>query len=166
MESKNTIQCIVIAPQGRLLDCEAVSAVFPAHDGYVGILHNHMPMCCELGLGMMEVNTVQKENEPEEKIYVVVDGGFGLVNANQLQIIAKDAYCSKGIKVEKIEHVIEHSKKRLATAEFTAQQRQHETTKNTLLEKLVQLSKFGKPSHDSEHHESEIGKMVKPKEQK
>ena len=51
----NTFQCVVVAPPGKIIDCKATSIVFPAHDGMVGVLYDHMPMFCELGLGMMEI---------------------------------------------------------------------------------------------------------------
>jgi len=49
------------APPGKVIDCKATSIVFPAHDGMVGILCDHMPMFCELGLGMMEVEYTSEE---------------------------------------------------------------------------------------------------------
>lgn len=53
-ESKS-FHCELIDPTGKLLDCQVTSVVLPAHDGQIGILYNHMPMLCQLGLGTMRV---------------------------------------------------------------------------------------------------------------
>ena len=50
-----TFHCDLIDPTGKLLDCQATSVVLPAHDGQLGILYDHMPMLCQLGLGTMKV---------------------------------------------------------------------------------------------------------------
>jgi F0F1-type ATP synthase epsilon subunit len=52
---EKTFHCELIDPTGKLLDCQVTSVVLPAHDGQIGILYNHMPMLCQLGLGTMRV---------------------------------------------------------------------------------------------------------------
>ena len=49
---EKTFHCELIDPKGKLLDQEVAAVVLPAHDGHLGILYNHMPMLCQLGLGM------------------------------------------------------------------------------------------------------------------
>ena len=132
-----TFRCVVIAPAGRLLDCKADSVVFPAHDGQVGVLYNHMPMFCELGLGVMEVNCARPdENAQEDKIRLLIDGGFVLISSNLLTVIASDAICGRGLEKEKVEQMLEKSRKKLASGDFTPEQRQHEVKKNALLASL------------------------------
>lgn len=131
-----TFRCAVIAPAGRLLDCKAASVVFPAHDGQVGILYNHMPMFCELGLGIMEVKTGPSENHQEDKIRLLIDGGFVLISSNLLTVIASDAICGRDLEGEKIEQILEKSRKKLAGGVLTPEQRQHEVKKNALLASL------------------------------
>ncbi|MCX5638486.1 MAG: ATP synthase F1 subunit epsilon [Planctomycetota bacterium] len=134
--TNRTFHCVVIAPAGRLLDCKAASVVFPAHDGQVGILYNHMPMFCELGLGIMEVKTRPGENRQEDKIRLLIDGGFALISSNLLTIIASDAICGRELEREKIEQMLEKSRKKLASGTFTPEQRQYEVKKNGLLASL------------------------------
>ena len=132
-----TFRCVVISPAGRLLDCQTASVVFPAHDGQVGVLYNHMPMFCELGLGIMEVKYIPlNENVQEDKIHLLIDGGFALISSNLLTIIASDAICGRDLKRERIEQMLEKSRRKLASGTFVPQQREHEIRRNALLVRL------------------------------
>jgi F0F1-type ATP synthase epsilon subunit len=140
-----TFRCAVIAPAGRLLDCKAVSVVFPAHDGQIGVLYNHMPMFCELGLGVMEVTCARPDENAQEdlsagrsadKIRLLIDGGFALISSNLFTIIASDAICGRGLEKEKVEQMLEKSRKKLAGGALTAEHRQHEVKKNAFLASL------------------------------
>ena len=141
-EGSRTFRCVVIAPAGRTLDCRATSVVFPAHDGQVGVLYNHMPMFCELGLGIMEVKSPRGEKiSRDEEIRLLVDGGFALISSNLLTIIASDAICGRDIEREKIEQMLEKSRRRLTIPPgrpggFTLQQREHEIRRSTFLARL------------------------------
>ena len=143
--TSRTFHCVVISPAGRLLDCKTVSVVFPAHDGQVGVMYNHMPMFCELGLGMMEVSCVRPDEHAQEdlsgrhsedKIRFLIDGGFALISSNLFTIIASDAVSGRDLEKEKVEQMLEKSQKKLADGALTPQQRQHEVKKNTLLARL------------------------------
>jgi F0F1-type ATP synthase epsilon subunit len=67
---------------------------------------------------------------------VLIDGGFALVSSNLLTIIASDAVCSRGLEKEKVQQVLEKSRKKLAGGALTGEQRRYEMKKNTLLESL------------------------------
>ena len=134
-------RCVIISPAGKLLDCRTISVVFTAHDGSVGVLYNHMPMLCKLGLGIMEITVAPQEdinhnNENNHKKHVLIDGGFAMVILNLVNIIASDAICGWDINREKFEHLLEKSRKKLSLEAHTAQQKMHEIRKNKLLEKL------------------------------
>ena len=143
--TNRTFHCVVIAPAGRLLDCKAASVVFPAHDGQVGVLYNHMPMFCELGLGIMEVACVQPDKIAQgdlsagrsaDKTRLLIDGGFALISSNLITIIASDAIYGRDLEKEKIEQMLEKSRKKLAGGALTPELRQHEVRKNVLLASL------------------------------
>ncbi|HEY5505033.1 MAG TPA: F0F1 ATP synthase subunit epsilon, partial [Sedimentisphaerales bacterium] len=118
----NTFQCVVVAPPGKVIDCRAVSVVFPAHDGMVGVLCDHMPMFCELGLGMMEVEYVSENADKPQlnKAFVVIDKGFALIGQNLATIVSNDAVSSIDVKKEKIERMIERIEKKISTAAYTS----------------------------------------------
>jgi ATP synthase F1 epsilon subunit len=138
----NTFQCIVLAPSGKIIDCETTSIVFPAHDGMVGVLYDHMPMFCELGLGMMEVEYVSEEaGKPQHnKAMVIIDKGFALIGQNLATIVSNDAVSSIDVKKEKIEHMIERIEKRISAAADPPDQLEHETQKVALLKTLLAAS--------------------------
>ena len=138
----NTFQCVVDAPQGKEIDCRATSVVFPAHDGMVGVLCDHMPMFCELGLGMMEVDYVTETGDKAQtkKVFLVIDRGFAIVGENLITLIANDAVCSVDIKKEKIERMIERIEKKMSSAAYTTDQQQHETRKIELLKNLLETA--------------------------
>ena len=92
---QKTFQCELIGPAGKLLDCRTTSVVFPAHDGQVGILYDHMPMLSQLGLGIMRVAQSSERGPRKRRIRreakFFIDGGFALVAENSVTIIAYDA---------------------------------------------------------------------------
>ena len=135
----NTFQCVVVAPPGKITDCKATSIVFPAHDGMVGVLYDHMPMFCELGLGMMEVEYMSEEaGKPQHnKAIVVIDKGFALIGQNLATIVSNDAFSSTDIKKERIERVIERIEKKTSAAAYPPDQQEHETQKVALLKTLL-----------------------------
>jgi F-type H+-transporting ATPase subunit epsilon len=140
-EPNETFQCVVISPRGKLLECETVSVVFPAHDGQVGVWRNHMPMLCKLGLGIMSVENAAGEVELQtQHTYLLIDGGFAQVSNNLLTIITQDAICFKDMEAEKIEKVLESEKNKLAHGVFSPQQRKHEEQKLSFLMKLAEMS--------------------------
>lgn len=139
--SSEKFQCVVIAPRGRLLDCETASVVFPAHDGQVGIWRNHMPMLCKLGLGIMTVESVPFDSQLlPEHIFLLIDGGFAQVNNNLLTIIAQDAISLHGLEPEKFEKILEKARNKLAHSAYTLHQQNHEKRKISFLTKLAEIS--------------------------
>ncbi len=148
MAENGTFQCIVIAPLGRLIDCKTTSVIFPAHDGQVGVMYNHMPMFCKLGLGIMEVRQGTLDQQPpEESIFLLIDGGFAMIGLNLVRLVVYDAVSPKDTKVEKIKHMIEDIKKKLAAGTLTMQQRQHNIRKISLLTQLIEMSKHPADRH-------------------
>jgi len=135
----NTFQCVVVAPPGKILECKATSIVFPAHDGMVGVLYDHMPMFCELGLGMMEIEYVSEEaGKPQQnKAMVLIDKGFALIGQNLATIVSNDAFSSTDIKKERIERVIERIEKKISAAAYPPDQQAHEAQKVALLKTLL-----------------------------
>jgi F-type H+-transporting ATPase subunit epsilon len=134
-----TFQCVVIAPRGKLLDCQTASVVFPAHDGKVGIWRNHMPMLCKLGLGIMTVEKAHSDAELSLKhTPLLIDGGFAQVSNNLVTIITQDAICLEGMEADKVEKVLETVRNKLAHGTYNPQQRKHEEEKLAFLTKLAE----------------------------
>jgi F-type H+-transporting ATPase subunit epsilon len=142
METDATFKCVVIAPPGKLLDCPTTSVVFPAHDGYVGILYNHIPMLCKLGLGIMKVTPISEDpTNPEKDVLLLIDGGFALVGSNIVTLTSYDAISFKDIKAERIESMLQKQKKKLTLPPISPQQTGHDIRKLALMAQLAQIYK-------------------------
>jgi F0F1-type ATP synthase epsilon subunit len=146
---QKTFHCDLIDPTGKLLDCETTSVVLPAHDGQRGILYDHMPMLCQLGLGVMKVTLVSAgEHEgaaparegtagPTDALFFL-DGGFALVASNSVMVVAREALALRDIKPEKIQSMIEKTGKNLTVPTLSVDQRAHESERLRALQKLVE----------------------------
>jgi F-type H+-transporting ATPase subunit epsilon len=137
--AQKTFHCTLIDPTGKLLDCQTTSLVFPAHDGQIGILYNHMPMLCQLGLGIMRVDVVSADKyrgPSQTQAQFFVDRGFALVAANSAMIIAYDAFALQDVKRARIEAMIERTARDLPTAALSADQRVHENERLRVLRRI------------------------------
>jgi F-type H+-transporting ATPase subunit epsilon len=84
--SDKSFHVSVVTPEGSILEADALSAVFPAFDGQVGILPNHAPLLALLGIGELRVTRVDGR---EERLYV--DQGFAQFVDDKLTLITEDA---------------------------------------------------------------------------
>ena len=140
--SSATFQCVVIAPSGKLLDCASDSVIIPAHDGRRGILRNHIPMFCALGLGIMEIKNVPTElNALRKPLFLMIDGGFALFASNLLNVVAYDAVSLQGLAPEQIEQLLQKVQKRLSRKGITPQDYNKELARSKVLESLIELQK-------------------------
>lgn len=138
-ESK-TFTCTLITPAGRLLECAATSVVLPAHDGQVGILYDHMPMLCQLGLGQMNVTAAQAEEVREAATVpssFFIDGGFALVAVNSVTVVAYEAVSLRENRDEKLKSLMEKAGKEVADGTLPPKQHAHETERLRVLTRLA-----------------------------
>ncbi len=134
-----TFHCSLIDPMGKLLDCRTTSVILPAHDGQMGILYNHMPMLCELGLGIMRVNAVSEEQYKgtcEGEVSFFIDGGFALIASNSVMVVAYDALALRDLKPDRLESVIERTARDVPSAAISATERSHENERLRLLRRI------------------------------
>jgi F-type H+-transporting ATPase subunit epsilon len=142
---QKTFHCDLIDPTGKLLDCEASSVVLPAHDGQLGILYDHMPMLCQLGLGVMKVTPGPGAGQPQEAtpadLFFFLDGGSALVAQNTVTVIAYEALNLQKTQAEQIESLIDKTTKNAANPALPALERAHETERLRALQKLAESRK-------------------------
>lgn len=86
MASAVTIHVSVITPERKVLETEATSVIFPQHDGLVGVLKGRAPLVCELGIGVLRIDTAGMG--PKE---FYIDGGFAQVRSNNVSILTQKA---------------------------------------------------------------------------
>lgn len=85
MAKSSTFQCAVITPECAVLECDATSVVFPAHDGELGVLVGRAPLVCKMGIGNLRIQS----NNEEQNLFV--DGGFAQVSDNKLTLLTEQA---------------------------------------------------------------------------
>ena len=104
MADEKTFQCTVITPERQVLDCRAAFAAIPAHDGEIGIMSDRAPLMCELGIGVMRV-----ESEGVTRRFFV-DGGFAQVVHNRLAILTEQAVPSDEVDVDEAKQALQDAK--------------------------------------------------------
>jgi F-type H+-transporting ATPase subunit epsilon len=134
-ESK-TFHCDLIDPTGKLLDCQTTSVVLPAHDGQLGILYDHMPMLCQLGLGVMKVTPAPAASQGD--LFFFIDGGSALVAQNTVTVIAYDALPLQDVKTERIQSMIDKTAQNVASPTLPPNERAHENERLRALQKLAE----------------------------
>ena len=92
MAKSAPIHCSVITPEEQILNTIATSVVIPAHDGQIGILSHRAPLLCELGTGVLKVDTL---DVGLREFYV--DGGFAQVLNNEVIVLTKRAAAAENV---------------------------------------------------------------------
>jgi F0F1-type ATP synthase epsilon subunit len=147
-----SFHCDLIDPTGKLLDCQTTSVVLPAHDGQLGILYDHMPMLCQLGLGTMKVTPAPTGQYSEaastpggaagqSDLFFFIDGGCALVAQNTVTVIAYDAMPLQDLKTEQIESMINKTAQNATNLALSSHQRAHESERLRALQRIAEARK-------------------------
>jgi F-type H+-transporting ATPase subunit epsilon len=140
-----TFQCELIGPAGKLLACRTSSVVFPAHDGQVGVLVDHMPMLSQLGLGIMRVAQLPERGhegaDQQAEAKFLIDGGFALVAENSVTIIAYNALALKDVTTEAVQSLMDKVNKNLASPGLSPAQQAHENARMRALQSIAESVK-------------------------
>ena len=83
------------------MDCKAGALVLPAHDGSRGVLRNHAPMLCKLGVGIVEVKDIAGRGDA----FFLVDGGFARISENFVTILAHEVTTFEGMERDEAEKI-------------------------------------------------------------
>ncbi len=92
MAKASAIQCSVITPEEQVLETTATAVVVPAHDGQIGVLRDRAPLLCELGTGVLRVDTTDTGARE-----FFVDGGFAQVLHNHVTILTERAAAAEDL---------------------------------------------------------------------
>lgn len=103
----------VVTPEGSLLEADALSAVFPAHDGEIGILPRHAPLLALLGIGELRVT---RADGGEDRLYV--DGGFAQFVDDKLTLVTEDAKPVAHLDPEDPARLLDKARELRASGEF------------------------------------------------
>lgn len=136
--STGTFRFVLRTPQGTLIDCRTGSLTFPSHDGLQGVLRNHAPMLCKIGLGIMQVKDIQGR----EDAFFLVNNGFARINENFIIVLSDDVTTFEGLEEEQSEEMLSKAKSHVAGgAYFTAQTGQKiDMQKAKLIIKMAEMA--------------------------
>ena len=134
--SIGTFRCVLLTPNGKMLDCRAGSLILPGHDGLVGILRNHAPMLCKLGMGIMQVKNITGR----EDAFFLLEGGFARVSENYVTVLAYDVTTFDEMKHAEAEKIVANAKSIVVGGAYIKRQiGEVDAEKSALLVKLGQL---------------------------
>ena len=95
------INCCILTPERLLYEGEVDFVAVQAYDGERGFLYNHSPLISELGIGEIRLRSAGRTD------YLVVEGGFVEIKANELTILAESAIEKKDLSREEIQYQID-----------------------------------------------------------
>ncbi len=95
--SAGALKCVLVTPEGQLLDSEADMVVINAQDGQFGILPKRAPLLCKLAPGILRMR------KGKETRYFFVGGGFADVMDNQVTVITPEAFAAEELDMEAVE---------------------------------------------------------------
>lgn len=111
--SDKSFHLSVVTPEGSILEADALSAVFPAFDGEVGILPNHAPLLALLGIGELRVT---RTDGSEERLYV--DQGFAQFIDDKLTLVTEDAMPLAKLDPEEPARLLDKARELRASGEY------------------------------------------------
>ncbi len=100
----DTFHCSVVTPERAVLECDASSAVFPAHDGEIGILPQRSALLCRLGTGVLRVTS----EGGERKFFI--DGGFAQMVDNKLTLLTEQARGTDEVALDAARQALEEAR--------------------------------------------------------
>jgi len=83
------LRCVVVTPEGQLVDQAGEFVVLTAHDGQFGILPGRSPLLCKLAAGMLRID----QGDTNSLFFVV--GGFAEVMDDTVTVITTKAVSAK-----------------------------------------------------------------------
>ena len=116
----STFRCLLLTPEGKLLDCRAGSLVLPGYDGEIGVLRNHAPMLCKLGQGILQIKNITNRKDA----FYIIDAGFARISENSVTILAYEVTTFEGMDKEKAEHFLSKAKEIVFAKHYIMTQRE------------------------------------------
>jgi F0F1-type ATP synthase epsilon subunit len=116
--STGTFRFVLRTPKGTLIDCRSGSLIFPAHDGLQGVLRNHAPMLCKLGLGIIQVKDIHDRDDA----FFLINSGFARISENFVTVLSHDVTTFEGLGDEEAEGMLSKAKSHVAGGAYFSTQ--------------------------------------------
>jgi F0F1-type ATP synthase epsilon subunit len=101
-----------------MIDCRSGSLIFPAHDGLQGILRNHAPLLCTIGLGIIQVKDIHDKDDA----FFLVNKGFARISENYITVLSHDVTTFEGLSDEESEELLSKAKSNVAGSAYFSTQ--------------------------------------------
>ncbi|MEM1203530.1 MAG: ATP synthase F1 subunit epsilon [Acidobacteriota bacterium] len=103
--AEKTFHCSVVTPERAILETDGVTFVaLPAHDGEQGILRGRAPLLCQVGIGVLRVETAEKRH------LFYVDRGFAQMVDDRLTVLTEAARSPTELELEHVEAELQAAK--------------------------------------------------------
>lgn len=104
-----SLEVSIILPDRIFWKDNVNEVILPTLSGQMGVLKDHIPLLTGLDTGVLSVRSDSSTNWT----YIVVTGGFALVNANKLTILVNEAELGSDIDAQEAEATFLSSKLKL-----------------------------------------------------
>ncbi len=139
---RRKFQFQVLTPSGGVCDCQAVSVIFPATDGLVGILGGHAPLLATLGAGPLDV-----ELADGGKKHYYLSGGFAQVRYESLVVLAEECVARETLTADAANAELESAKALPYATEPDAQRRNERLSAARVKLHMLEKDKGFKAEH-------------------
>lgn len=139
---RRKFQFQVLTPAGGVCDCQAVSVIFPASDGLVGILGGHAPLLAMLGAGPVDVELA---DGTRQQYYLA--GGFAQVRYDSLTVLAEECVARDTLTVDAAKAEVDAAKALPHGSEPDAQRRGERLAAARVKLRLAEKAKGFKAEH-------------------
>jgi F-type H+-transporting ATPase subunit epsilon len=113
------LRCEIVTPDQQVFDQPVLSAVLPAHDGYIGILQNRAPLLVKLGAGGLSLDL-----PGGKRASFFIHGGVAQVKDNRLTVLTEEAVAVEKLDAEAARAELAEATARRITDEKSFTQRQ------------------------------------------
>src|SRR6202048_3645302 len=107
-----SIELVVVTPEGQLLPQTVVEVTLPGGDGCLGILPGHAPLITELGIGEL----TYRAKGPAQAEHFAIISGLAEVLGDRVTVLAETAERPEEIDVARAEEAKKRAEQRLASA--------------------------------------------------
>lgn len=139
--SAGTFRFVLMTPQGTLIDCRSGSLIFPAYDGQQGILRNHAPMLCKLGIGILQLKDIHER----ENAFFLINSGLARISENYVTVLSHDVTTFEGLDKEEVDEILSKAKSHVAGGAYFSEQTGVEVDmqKARLIVKMAEMADIG-----------------------
>jgi len=110
-----SFKVVIVTPDKTAYEGEAVSAVMPGAEGYLGVWAGHAPLVSAVLPGLVELKLDERGNEK----FFAVGSGFVEISDDVVNLMTETCEASGEIDADRARHSLERARERLAGMDAT-----------------------------------------------